>query len=390
MNRFKQFRLARGYSLDDLTQAMGGIVTKQALSKYERGLSTPSAPVLNQLAGALGVKALHLLSAPAVTVRFVAYRKRSTFPKKEQNTLQAIVVQKLEERTALQDYCFSSTTCDLPIEEIPVSSEQDAEQAADHIRERWSLGLDPIANLTAVLEDHLVHVIQVDAPEKFDGISAVAEDENRKLKAAAVVSRLGCPGDRQRLNLAHELGHLVMKPSPAVDEEKAAFRFAGAFLAPRPSIEREVGSKRTSVRMEELLILKQRFGMSVQALLMRLGDLQIISPTCQKWAWIHLSKLNWRKQEPLPLQPETPEWLRQSALRCFAEGFISQEEAERLAGQTLDHKAAPGSLRRRAFLKLPIEERRRILEQQATQALRHYEQDQSWRNVQDGEVLDYE
>jgi len=390
MNRIKQFRLARGYSLDDLTQAMGGIVTKQAVSKYERGLSTPSAPVLNQLAGALGVKALQLLTAPSVTVRFVAYRKRSTLPKKDQSSIQAIVAQKLEERIRLQDYCFSSTQFDLPIEQIPVSGEQDAEHAAEQIRERWRLGLDPIANLTAILEDHLVHVIQVDAPEKFDGISAVAEGEDHKPKAAAVVSRLGCPGDRQRLNLAHELGHLVMKPSPAIDEEKAAFRFAGAFLAPRPSIEREVGSKRTSVRMEELLILKQRFGMSVQALLMRLGDLQIISPTCQKWVWIHLSKLHWRKQEPLPLQPEKPEWLRQSALRCFAEGFISQEDAERLADQKLDQKAAPGSLRRRAFLKLPIEERRRILEEHAEQVQKHYQQDQSWRDVQGGDVPDYE
>ncbi len=390
MNRIKQFRLAKGFSLDDLTQEMGGIVTKQAVSKYERGLSTPSAPVLNQLAKALGVKALQLLSEPSVTVRFVAYRKRTTFPVKEQNTLQAVVTQKLEERTRLQEYCCSPTKFDLPIEQIPVANEQDAEHAAEKIRADWSLGLDPIANLTAILEDHLVHVIQVEAPEKFDGISAVAEDGNGNPKAAAVVSRLGCPGDRQRLNLAHELGHLVMKPSKTVDEEKAAFRFAGAFLAPRATIEREVGVKRTSVRVEELLIYKQRFGMSVQALLMRLSDLQIISPTSSKWAWIHLSKLHWRKQEPLPLPPEKPEWLRQAALRCFAEGFISQREAEKLINQKLDEKGAPASLRRRSFLKLPIEERRRIMQEQADQIQKHYEQDQSWRDVQAGDVLDYE
>jgi transcriptional regulator with XRE-family HTH domain len=390
MNRIKQFRLAKGFSLDDLTQAMGGIVTKQAISKYERTLSTPSAPVLNQLARALGVKALQLLSEPSVSVRFVAYRKRKTFPKKEQNTLQAVVTQKLEERTRLQEYCFSSTQFDLAIEQIPVANEHDAERAAEQIREHWHLGLDPIANLTAILEDHLVHVIQVEAPERFDGISAVAEDAHGNPKAAAVVSRFGCPGGRQRLNLAHELGHLVMKPSQAVNEERAAFRFAGAFLAPRPTIEREVGTRRSSVRIEELLIFKQRFGMSVQALLMRLSDLQIISPTTFKWAWIHLSKLNWRKQEPLPLQPEKPEWLRQAALRCFAEGFITQEEAERLADQQLDQREAPGSLRRRAFLKLPIEERRRILEHQAEQIQKHYEQNQSWRDVQGGDVLDYE
>lgn len=390
MNRIKQFRLARGYSLDDLAQAMGGIVTKQALSKYERELSVPSAPVLNQLAGALGVKAMQLWAEPSVAVRFVAYRKRATLQKKAQAALEALVTQKLEERTRLQDFCFSAILFDLPIEQIPVSTEQDAERAAEQMRERWRLGLDPIANLTAILEDHLVHVIQIDAPEKFDGISAIAEDEEHKPKAAAVVSRLGCPGDRQRLNLAHELAHLVMKLSDDVDEEKAAFRFAGAFLAPQASIEREFGKNRTSVRLEELLILKRRFGMSIQALLKRLSDLEIISATSYKWSWIHLSKLNWRKQEPQPLEPEKPEWLRQAALRCLAEGFVTQEEAENLLGHKLDEKQAPASLRRRAFLKLPLEERRRILEEQSDQIRKHYEEDESWRSLQGGDILEHE
>jgi transcriptional regulator with XRE-family HTH domain len=389
MNRIKQFRLARGYSLDDLAEAMGGIVTKQALSKYERGVSVPRAPVLNHLAAALGVKSLQLWSEPTLSVRFVGYRKRSTLTKKAQATLQALIAEKLEERTRIQDYCFSSVSFDLPIEQVRVSSEQEAERAAVKIRELWCLGLDPIANLTAVLEDHLVHVIQVNASEKFDGISAVAEDEGRRPKAAAVVSRTGCPGDRQRLSLAHELAHLVMRVAKNVDAEKAAFRFAGAFLAPQPAIEREVGQHRTSVRFEELLILKARFGISVQALLKRLSDLSIISPTSYKWSCIHLSQLNWRKQEPQPLEPEKPEWLRQAALRCLSEGFITQGEAERLLGQRLDQREAPTSLRSRAFLRLPIEERRRILEEQSGQIRKHYEGDGSWRLLQGGDVVEH-
>ena len=103
MNRIKEFRLARGFSLDDLAQAMGGIVTKQALSKYERELSVPSAPVLNQLAGALGVKAMQLWAKPSVAVRFVAYRKRAAFPKHAQSEIEALVTQRLEERVKLQD-----------------------------------------------------------------------------------------------------------------------------------------------------------------------------------------------------------------------------------------------------------------------------------------------
>lgn len=389
MNRIKQIRLARGYSLDELADAMGGIVTKQALSKYERGLSMPSPSVRNRLAGALSVKALQLWSEPELTVKFVAYRKRSTLPKKAQAAIQALVEERLEERTRLQDYCFSSVQFDVPIEKYPVSHEADAEAVAGKVRDHWKLGVDPIANLTAVLEDHLVHVIEVDAPEKFDGISAIAEDEDGKPKAAAVVSRSKCPGDRQRLSLAHELATLVMKPSKSVDEEKAAFRFAGAFLAPQSCLKREVGERRTSVRIEELLILKQRFGMSIQALLRRMSDLEIISPTTYKWSCVHLSQLGYRKQEPQEIRRETSEWLRQAGLRCWAEGFITQQEAERLVGQKLDEKQSPTSLRRTAFLKLSPEERRRILEEQAAQMQEHYEADDSWRQLQEGDIVEH-
>ena len=52
-NRLKQFRLARGMSLEVLANATGGVVTKQSLSKYERGLSLPSFHVIEKLSEVL-------------------------------------------------------------------------------------------------------------------------------------------------------------------------------------------------------------------------------------------------------------------------------------------------------------------------------------------------
>lgn len=49
----------------------------------------------------------------------------------------------------------------------------------------------------------------------------------------------------------------------------------------------------------------------------------------------------------------------------------------------------PQSIDRSAFLKLPIADRRRILEQQAESALPHYQQDtewQEWVNLDVGEI----
>ena len=82
--RLKAIRLARGMTLDDLSASMGGVVTKQALSKYELGSSVPTPRVLAALAGALGVKGMELLSAPRVNVETVAFRKQAAFPKGKQ------------------------------------------------------------------------------------------------------------------------------------------------------------------------------------------------------------------------------------------------------------------------------------------------------------------
>src|SRR3989337_3968762 len=144
------------------------------------------------------------------------------------------------------------------------------------------MGQAPIANVTDMLEDHLVNVLEVEADEKFDGISAVVRNGEDKIKAAVVVSRPAIAGERQRLNLAHELGHLVLNISKETDEEKAAFRFAAGFLVPAESLYKEVGNKRVFIQTEELLILKQRFGISVQALLYRLHDLGVITDSYYK------------------------------------------------------------------------------------------------------------
>jgi Zn-dependent peptidase ImmA (M78 family) len=322
---------------------------------------------------------MELWAAPSLEIKFLGYRKRVSLPQRWQESFEANLSHMLEERLKLQDYCYSNISFDLPVHAYEVQQEAEAEKAAESLRELWKLGVDPVADLTAMLEDHLVHVLEIDGPENFDGISALVMDTQGKAKAAAVVSRKGCPGERQRLNLAHELGHVVLRPSKKIDEEKAAFRFAGALLAPRLCIEREIGTRRTRIRLEELLILKRRFGISIQALLRRLLDLGTIGDSQYKWWFMFLGKMNWRKVEPEPLLPETATWLKQAVHRCVAEGFITAEEGGKMLGEKLEAEAGPGMLRRRAFLKLPLEERRKILETQAEKLQKHYEQADDWK-----------
>lgn len=389
MNRIKQLRLAKGLSLDALAAAMGGLVTKQALSKYEKELSNPSATVASRLAAALGVKTVQLWHAPDISVEFVAYRRLSRLGKKEQVRIQAAVGKSLEERCSLQERLGLTNSFDSMKNRKKLRQPEEAESVAAEVRKRWSLGADSITDLTGVLEDHLVHVLEIDAEKEFDGISALAKNEKGNVLAGAVTTRKAISGDRQRMNLAHELGHLVLDPQSGCDEEDAAFRFAGAFLIPADTLRREIGSSRSNIQLVELLGLKRRFGISIQALLRRMRDLEIISePTYKSWQ-ISISKQGWRKEEPEPIPPEKPNWLDRMLTRGLAEGYVTVAEAENMGFPIPAEMARSISMSRAAFLRLPIEQRRKILESQAEHMRKHYEDSNNITDLETGEIHEY-
>ena len=388
-HRLRQLRLARGLSLDELAARMGGIVTKQALSKYERGTSVPSPVVLNQLSAALGVKASHFWSEPTVDVTFVAYRRRSSLPKREREKVESLVIRTLEERLRILSLISEAGRDRIPVKEWKIRTIEEVEEAAASLRQRWDLGMDPIANLVGTLESHWVQVIEIEADARFDGLSAVAsETKEGVVVAAAVVMRRGISGERQRFSLAHELGHIVLDLAQGVDEEKAAHRFGAALLAPADPLRREVGSRRTLMHAEELILLKQRYGMSLQAMVRRLWELHILSDSHYKQWVIDLSRLGWRKEEPGELPPEQPEWFRQQVLRLLTEKAIPRETAEAALGESVDGEAPLSLLERRALMKLSLTERRRLMQAQAERLLGVYENDAEREEWQGGDIIE--
>jgi len=367
--------------------ATGGIVSKVALSKYERELIKPSNKVLTAIAKALNVKTINLALQPNVKVQFVAYRKGSGLSKKEQSNVESLITSKLEDRVKIQDLLFSSSKPNLPVKSFKVKSIEDVESFAIELRSKWKLGLDPISNLTELLENNFVHVMFIDNAKSFDGISALAYANDTQLKAAAVVSKNHIPGERQRLNLAHELGHIVLDIAHNLDEERVAFRFGGAFLAPKETVLKAVGSRREHFQPRELFILKKIFGISIQALLFRLRDLDIISQTSfSNWYRI-INKNNWKKNEPMPMKEETSHWFEKNVLHAFSEGLISSDEAAHLLGEDIDSQEL-SLIKKKEFLKLSQSDRSKILSEQAEKFIQHYSTDNDWKEF-GGDIVEY-
>lgn len=388
--RLKRFRIARGMTLVDLEIAINHQVSAATLSKYEKGTLQPSAKVLNQIATIYDVKSAQLWGEPPCHVELIAFRKRTKLGKKEQKRIEGFVAEEVEKRVWLHEEIHQQYILELPIMGNKVKNIGDVEEASLTLRDTLNLGIEPIDNLMSVLEDHSIYIIEVNASENFDGISTLAQDNDGNILAAAIAVRTGTPGDRQRLNLAHELGHLILDTTNNVDPENAAYRFGAAFLAPAEKLRKDVGQKRKRFYKNQLFDLKSRYGMSIQAILYRLKDLEIITDAYyRKWC-IDINKFGWKKKEPINIPPEKPRRFTQQVSQAFSDGLITEIDVKRLLNQVEQKTPKTPLSEQRQFLALPKKERHRILNEQAKEMADFYENDTEWREWEGGPVVEYD
>jgi len=372
-SRLREIRLAKGFTLEELASAMDGQLTKQALSKYETGKSQPRPTMMLALAKALGVKAAELFGEPDYAIECLQYRTRAPMHPRSQERVEATLRVNLERRLHLEDRLGVARRPMLPSRSRNAQTLADAETAAVTIRSKWSLGEGPISNITEVLERQSVHVFEIPGDVDFDGLAATARDEDGELRAIGIAENPDADGDRQRFSLAHELGHVAMRMLGNLDEEKAANRFAGALLIPAALVYSEVGTRRSEISLEELLLLKRSWGASIQCILHRLRDLDVISQNHYEWWWREIGALGYTKVEPIRLAREESTWERRNLARAQAEGLMTREQAAAYLGA--DRATAPPAdgIDRRALMTLGLEERRAVLKAHADRLVDYYE-----------------
>jgi Zn-dependent peptidase ImmA (M78 family)/transcriptional regulator with XRE-family HTH domain len=330
-DRIRRARLLRGLSLDAVAQRVGDI-SKQGLSKFEKGTVKPNSTRLLQLARALNVKPEYFFRHNAVQLAPLEFRKLSSLAQKRQHQVGEQMRDHLERYISLER-CFEANGEVATVEPprlMLVQAVAEAEQAANALRARWNLGGDAIAHLTELLEEHGIKVALLDEQDGFDGACAATEDESHVL----IVLNQNRSGERLRFTAAHELGHWVMAlPDDMPEKEKEACcnRFAGAFLYPEAKVLVEFGAHhRSRVLAVELLNAKRRHGISMALALRRLKDLNLITDTGYQRMNIQFSTNGWRKSEPESLQPERPRRFESLVYRAMAEDLISLSRAAEL------------------------------------------------------------
>jgi len=325
--RLKTARRASGLSQRGLAEAVG--VSAMAISKYERDEMMPGSSVLGKLSVALEQRLDFFLRPAQITVSPPAYRRRASMKKREEAVVRAQVEEWMDRYLALEDLVGPAPVFAVEGVERSIGSLEEAERVADELREVWQLGLDPIEDLVDVLEARGIRIGAIGGAARFDALTFWINDV-----VPVVALKRGVPGDRARFSLAHELGHLVLRPEAGIDEDEAANRFAGAFLVPRSAAVLELGTKRHSLSLWELSVLKGRYGLSMKAWVHRAADLSIITHAAARGLYLPLAP--YKTEEPGErLRFEEPQRLLRLAMRALTEGMVSSERAEQLYGAPL-------------------------------------------------------
>jgi Zn-dependent peptidase ImmA (M78 family) len=337
--RLKIARTAARLSLRDLADRIGNQVSAQMIGRYEHNEGLPGSTVLIALADALGVSENYLLDPTDLRLESVEFRKKQLTSRKEEASVEAAVLDAVERYLTIEDIIGAASAVWRPPAGIPfrVRSYDEAEAAAGRLRNLWNLGLDPVPNLAEFLEEQGIKVIVLPLPGSVSGLMAQVRRRDGRLVPVIVVNETHT-GERQRLTMAHELGHLLLELVGKLDEEKASFRFGSAFLMPAELLWAEVGRHRRALAIGELLELKKLFGVSAQAIAYRCKELGIIGPGAYRTLFQAFARLGWRSPpypEPNPLPPEKPHRFRRLCFRAAAEGLASEVKVAELLRVTL-------------------------------------------------------
>lgn len=203
--------------------------------------------------------------------------------------------------------------------------------AARQIRAVWQVPAGPIANLVELVESAGIAIWQTDElAGEVDALSLwpVGEDDT----SPVVVQVSGKSGDRERFTLAHELGHLCLHHLPANDFEDEANRFAAEFLMP----EDDIRSSLQAMTLQKAAALKGKWKASMQAIIRRSFDLEVISESQYRRLNKELSMKGYKKREPVLIPSEEPQ-----LVRAISNRFAQRVDKSGLESEFLGGKARP-------------------------------------------------
>lgn len=330
--RLRQVLAARRLSQVQLASMVG--VSPATISKWRTGTQAPEPAALQRLATVVNVAAEWFTRVPLPRLTTPLFRRNAAAHAAARAMLEARLEWAQDVTAALLEY-VDYPTVNVPTRTFVHADEitsADIEDAADECRARWRLGRAAVQDIALAAEGAGVILVREETgAAQIEGLSAWSELLQRPL---VLLSADKQNGYRSRFDLAHEIGHLVLhrrisagRPLDAPQRkllERQAHRFAGAFLLPAETFAADV---RLPTTLDDLLLLKQRWGVSVAAIIMRMKALGLVDEFGAQTLFKRRSARWGAKSEPGDdaRAPECPRLLRRAVELMVAENVMVRD-----------------------------------------------------------------
>lgn len=350
--RLKEALQFRGKKMTELADETG--ISKQSLSLYANAGNKPPFENVEKIARTLDFPVDFFTSEDLCTVSTgnTYFRSQASATKKSRNAQKI----KLEYVSKMYEVILNyvnvpelnlpdTTGIDIPEDIINVDSEQainEIEKLAMLIREFWDLGSGPIDNLQYALQSNGIIVTGFrNVDSDIDAFSQQIKIDGKTIYiiALAIGSK---PIERLRFDMAHELGHILLHTWGEDNEEisrdefnareKQANMFASALLLPKKSFSKSVSAYPTNI--DYYFALKKKWKVSMQAMMYRARQLDIISANQFQYMMRIMSKNGYRLHEPGDKPGEIGDTIFQAALdMLFEGGYLTVSELLREFGR---------------------------------------------------------
>lgn len=270
-------------------------VSHTTIASYENGTTTPPIDILGALA-TLYQRPLNWFLENRESLGEFRYRNlRARTPLAERRQFEAVSCKWAEAYLRLgrhlkDQHRFRATTVYTGQEDLS------PEMMAAVVRTEY-LDLDdrqPIMNMVGALESFSAWALEIKSSFGTDGATARHGNE------FVVVINPSVTNECVRMNAAHELAHLLYHGCKLElgwtdeDVEKRAFAFAGPLIMPATQV-KEAFEGRSFLR---LIQYKEKFGISLSAMIYMAERAGIINTTASRWLFSEMTRQGWRHNEP--------------------------------------------------------------------------------------------
>lgn len=336
-DRLSQILAAR--RLSQVNLASMAEVSPATISKWRSGTQVPDHDALERLSRVVNVTPEWFARTPTTKLSLPLFRSNASAHVAARAMLAARLEWAQDVSAALMEY-VDYPDVNLPSRDYTdpeAISNEEIERAACECRDMWRLGRSTIQDLALAAEGAGIIVVREETDTaQIEGLSAWSVVLNRPL---ILLSADKNNAYRSRFDLAHEIGHLVLHRHIHRTTDNArhklmetqAHRFAGAFLLPAETFANEVP---VPPALDDLLLLKRRWGVSAAAIIMRLKALELIDDEGASILHKRRSARWGAKSEPGDddRKPEQPRLLRRTIDLLVEENIMPLEAIPRHIG----------------------------------------------------------